>query len=91
MSDKFLRKTKAQPLVPIGLIATTYFLFSGFKSFKDGNANRSQSMMRFRVAAQGVTVSLMVGYAVYNELYLKKPMDVVEREKKIMDAGKSFK
>ena len=56
-------------------ISASFFLFSGFKSFRDGNAVKSQKMMRARVVAQGVTVTLMMGYAFYNQLYLDKPKE----------------
>jgi|NorSeaMetagenome_1021524.scaffolds.fasta_scaffold85037_1 hypothetical protein len=42
------------------------FLLTGFKSFRDGNAARSQQMMRGRVLAQGATVAIMLGYATMN-------------------------
>jgi len=51
-----------QPLVPIGCAATAYFLASGIKSFRDRDPVRSQRMMKYRVAAQFVTLMCFVGY-----------------------------
>lgn len=59
------RKTMEEPLVPLGLLATTTCLLLGFSSFRKGDAVRSQLMMRARVAAQGFTVLAFVGGAGY--------------------------
>ncbi|CAB9531859.1 HIG1 domain family member 2A (Partial), partial [Seminavis robusta] len=60
-SDKFIRKFSSQPLVPIGCVATAYFLASGIKSFRDRDPIRSQKMMRARVGAQFVTIMIFIG------------------------------
>eukprot|EP00752_Nemacystus_decipiens_P010980 g9757.t1 len=57
--EKFAVKAKKEPLVPIGAIATVGFLVSGIYSFKQGNKQLSQKLMRGRVAAQGFTVLVM--------------------------------
>ncbi|XP_022917462.1 HIG1 domain family member 2A, mitochondrial [Onthophagus taurus] len=60
--DKFIRKMKENPFVPIGCLATTAALGYGIWSFSSGNTKMSQMMMRTRVAAQGFTiVALLVG------------------------------
>ena len=51
-----------QPLVPIGCVATAYFLVSGIKSFKDRDPLRSQKMMRARVGAQFLTLVVFFAY-----------------------------
>jgi len=48
--------------VPIGCAATAYFLASGIKSFRDRDPVRSQRMMKYRVAAQFVTLLCFIGY-----------------------------
>jgi Hypoxia induced protein conserved region len=48
--------------VPIGCIATAYFLFSGIRSFQKRDPVRSQRMMKNRVIAQFVTLLCFMGY-----------------------------
>ncbi|XP_070495730.1 HIG1 domain family member 2A, mitochondrial [Chironomus tepperi] len=62
--EKFIRKFKANPLVPIGCLATAGALSFGLYSFKQGERKMSQMMMRVRILAQGLTVgALVVGVA----------------------------
>jgi hypothetical protein len=51
---------KRSPLVLVGAATTAAVLFGGLVSFRSGNFNLSQKMMRYRVLAQGGTVGLMV-------------------------------
>ncbi|NWI17087.1 HIG2A protein, partial [Crypturellus soui] len=60
-SDKFVRKTRENPLVPLGCLCTAAVLVWGLVSFKRGNVRRSQLLMRARVAAQGFTVVALLG------------------------------
>ncbi|ROT75356.1 putative HIG1 domain family member 2A, mitochondrial [Penaeus vannamei] len=60
--EKFKRKFKENPLVPIGCGLTAGALCFGLLSFSRGNRRTSQNMMRLRIAAQGFTVAaLMIG------------------------------
>lgn len=58
--EKVRRKTKANPLVPIGVGATTLILGYGLWSMKSGNTKLSQNMMRARVTSQGLTILALV-------------------------------
>ncbi|XP_075756808.1 HIG1 domain family member 2A, mitochondrial [Pelodiscus sinensis] len=63
--EKFVRKTRENPLVPVGCLATAGALTYGLICFQKGNTRQSQMMMRARVLAQGFTVvALMVGVVV---------------------------
>ncbi|XP_028574252.1 HIG1 domain family member 2A, mitochondrial [Podarcis muralis] len=63
--DKFRRKTRENPLVPIGCLGTAGVLAYGLICFKKGNTLQSQRMMRARVLAQGFTVAaILVGVVV---------------------------
>jgi hypothetical protein len=53
---------KKEPLVPIGCLATAYFLASGIKSFQNQDPRRGQKMMRARVAAQFATLGMFMYY-----------------------------
>ncbi|KAJ8984782.1 hypothetical protein NQ317_003695 [Molorchus minor] len=59
-TQKFARKFKENPLVPIGAAATTAALSYGLWSFRTGKKKMSQLMMRTRVVAQGFTIFAMV-------------------------------
>jgi len=54
--DRVWRKTKENPLVPIGALATVAALTMGLRAFSSGDAQKSQRMMRYRVLAQGFTL-----------------------------------
>jgi len=59
------RKRIRNPLVPIGALMTAGVLTAGLVSFRRGNSQLGQVLMRARVVAQGATVALMVGTAYY--------------------------
>ncbi|KAF5792141.1 putative hypoxia induced protein [Helianthus annuus] len=67
------KKRVRNPFVPIVLLVTGYYcalitagvLTAGLISFKTGNSQLGQTLMRARVVAQGGTVALMVGTAAY--------------------------
>tara|TARA_A100001035_G_scaffold132955_1_gene104556 strand:+ start:258 stop:566 length:309 start_codon:yes stop_codon:yes gene_type:complete len=63
--QKLVRKCTAEPLVPIGALATVGFLGSGLRAFHKGQAATSQTLMRGRVIAQGFTVVVMLAGAAY--------------------------
>ncbi|NWX64981.1 HIG2A protein, partial [Promerops cafer] len=60
-AEKFLRKTRENPLVPVGCLCTVSVLVYGVICFKKGNTRRSQLMMRARVLAQGFTFAALLG------------------------------
>uniref|UniRef100_A0A8C3GPU3 HIG1 domain-containing protein n=1 Tax=Cairina moschata TaxID=8855 RepID=A0A8C3GPU3_CAIMO len=59
--DKFLRKTRENPLVPLGCLCTVGVLTYGLISFKRGHTRRSQLLMRARILAQGFTFAALLG------------------------------
>ncbi|XP_054258557.1 HIG1 domain family member 2A, mitochondrial [Macrosteles quadrilineatus] len=64
-SEKFMRKFKENPLVPIGCLLTTTCLTLGLMSMKKGDKKMSQLMMRGRILAQGFTlVALVTGLCI---------------------------
>ncbi|NWR26651.1 HIG2A protein, partial [Tachuris rubrigastra] len=70
--DKFLRKTRENPLVPLGCLCTVGVLTYGLISFKKGNTRRSQLMMRARILAQGFTFAALLGGMVVTALKSKQ-------------------
>ncbi|KAJ0986667.1 hypothetical protein J5N97_005023 [Dioscorea zingiberensis] len=65
------KKPVRNPLVPVGAFITAGVLMMGLISFKRGNSQLGQKLMRARVVAQGATVALMVGSAYYYGEQLK--------------------
>ncbi|WOK96393.1 RING-H2 finger protein ATL48-like isoform X1 [Canna indica] len=59
------KKPVKNPLVPIGALITAGVLTAGLVSFRQGNSQLGQKLMRARVVVQGATVALMVGSAYY--------------------------
>ncbi|XP_018531119.1 HIG1 domain family member 2A, mitochondrial [Lates calcarifer] len=60
--EKLTRKTKENPFVPIGCLATAGALTYGLRTFQQGKSKQSQLFMRGRIIAQGFTVvALLVG------------------------------
>lgn len=52
-------------LTCIGALVTAGVLTAGLISFRQGNSQLGQMLMRARVVVQGATVALMVGTAYY--------------------------
>jgi len=63
--DKFVRKTKENPFVPLGLGLTIGALSYGLWQMKTGDKIMSQKMMRLRVAAQSFTVIALLTGVLY--------------------------
>ncbi|XP_077465546.1 HIG1 domain family member 2A, mitochondrial [Stigmatopora argus] len=58
--EKFIRKTKDNPFVPIGCLGTAGALMYGLRAFHQGKTRQSQLLMRGRIFAQGFTVVAIV-------------------------------
>ncbi|XP_024978311.1 RING-H2 finger protein ATL46-like [Cynara cardunculus var. scolymus] len=72
------KKRSRNPFVPIGALITAGVLTAGLISFKKGNSELGQKLMRARVVAQGGTVALMVGTAAYyGEKFFSLQKDLV--------------
>merc|ERR1712216_889124 len=67
--NDLLDKLQRDWLVPIGVGTTALVLASGLKSFRDGNALRSQFFMRARVAAQGFSIAAIMWSLHYESKY----------------------
>lgn len=66
LDDLFPGKKRVKnPFVPIGAFLTAGVLTAGLISFRQGNSQLGQKLMRARVVVQGATVALMVGTAYY--------------------------
>jgi hypothetical protein len=62
MSERIVRKSKEQPLVPLGVLATTVALTTAFYKQRRGNSKDMNVWLRARVVFQGLTVvALLAG------------------------------
>ncbi|KAI5477954.1 hypothetical protein MNV49_005746 [Pseudohyphozyma bogoriensis] len=59
--EKFSHKFKEEPLVPIGILATVVALGGATSALQKGNRTQFNKFLRYRVAAQGVTVVAALG------------------------------
>ncbi|XP_006608125.1 HIG1 domain family member 2A, mitochondrial [Apis dorsata] len=61
IKEKMIRKVRENPIIPLGILATTSALSYGLYSFYMGNTKMSQLMMRARVGAQSFTLLAIIG------------------------------
>ena len=81
-AEKFTRKFKADPLVPIGAGLTGCILLGGLNSFAKRSTRKSamkqQNFMRARVGMQGLTVAILAYGTFYSAI--RANFDKKERE-----------
>ncbi|EDO46809.1 predicted protein, partial [Nematostella vectensis] len=65
-TEKLIRKSKAQPFIPIGILGTTAAIVWGVIAYRHrGPMSTSRYIMRLRVIAQSCVVgSIMVGMGI---------------------------
>ncbi|XP_005105220.1 HIG1 domain family member 2A, mitochondrial [Aplysia californica] len=66
LREKFMRKTKENPFVPLGVVFTTVVLGMGLSTLRTGNAKKTQLLMRLRVGGQAFAVFAMLAGVYYN-------------------------
>lgn len=65
--EKVIYRSKQQPLVPIGCLATTLAVILAAKGVRTGDAKGAQFWFRWRVGLQGLTlVALIAGSYMYD-------------------------
>jgi hypothetical protein len=64
-NEKWQRKFRDNPFVPIGALATVGALAMGLRAFRGGETRKSQIYMRWRVGAQGATLLALLGGIYY--------------------------
>lgn len=63
--EKLLRKSKQQPLVPLGAALTCGALYLSSRALRNGDPRLANRMFYWRVAFQGLTVAALIGGAWY--------------------------
>ena len=85
-AERFTRKFKADPLVPVGAGLTACILFGGLRSFASkqvpGSPMKQQKFMRARVIMQGITVGILA----YGTFYTAVRTNFDKREREAMGA-----
>lgn len=68
--EKIVYRSKQQPLVPLGCLATTVAVIMAAKGVRTGNAPKAQFWFRWRVGLQGFTlVALVFGSIYYDKAF----------------------
>lgn len=63
--EKLVYRSKQQPLVPLGCLATTAAVIMAAKGVRTGNAPKAQFWFRWRVGLQGFTLIALVFGSIY--------------------------
>lgn len=82
--QKGIRKMKQQPLVPLGILATTVALIGATRTFNSKTRDKAtfNRWLRFRVIAQGLTVAACVAGSYVFGLEAKKQKALEEEARK---------
>ncbi|KAF2814659.1 altered inheritance of mitochondria protein 31, mitochondrial, partial [Mytilinidion resinicola] len=64
-AEKFFRRLREEPLVPLGCVLTVAALIGATRSIRRGDGNRTNVMFRRRIYAQGFTIVAMLGGSIY--------------------------
>ncbi|KAL9578280.1 MAG: hypothetical protein Q9212_005815 [Teloschistes hypoglaucus] len=81
---KVIRKLREEPLIPIGLAATSWALWNASKSVRMGDSEKAQRMFRMRLYAQFFTVTAMCAGGLYynRDRILRKEYNDIQEVKK---------
>ncbi|KAL4913428.1 hypoxia induced protein conserved region-domain-containing protein [Aspergillus aurantiobrunneus] len=63
--QKFRRRLKEEPLIPLGCAATCYALYKAYRSMKAGDSVEMNRMFRARIYAQAFTLVAVVAGGMY--------------------------
>ncbi|RAL15933.1 respiratory supercomplex assembly factor RCF1 [Aspergillus homomorphus CBS 101889] len=63
--QKFRRRLKQEPLIPLGCAATSYALYRAYRSMKAGDSVEMNKMFRARIYAQFFTLIAVVAGGMY--------------------------
>ncbi|EAU34459.1 conserved hypothetical protein [Aspergillus terreus NIH2624] len=63
--QKFRRRLKEEPLIPLGCAATCYALYRAYRSMKAGDSVEMNRMFRARIYAQAFTLVAVVAGGMY--------------------------
>ncbi|KAB8239705.1 hypoxia induced protein conserved region-domain-containing protein [Aspergillus alliaceus] len=82
--QKFRRRLKEEPLIPLGCAATSYALYRAYRSMKAGDSVEMNRMFRARIYAQFFTLIAVVAGGMYfkTERQQRKEFEQMVEERK---------
>ncbi|KKK19501.1 hypothetical protein P175DRAFT_0478981 [Aspergillus ochraceoroseus IBT 24754] len=83
--QKFRRRFKEEPLIPLGCAATCYALYRAYRSMKAGDSVEMNRMFRARIYAQAFTLVAVVA----GGMYFKTERQQRKEFEQIVEARKS--
>jgi len=90
--QKFSRRLKEEPLIPLGCVLTCWALLGATRSIRSGDHNRTNRMFRARIYAQGFTIVAMVAGSMYwqKDRDKRKEFEGVLAEKKAKERNEAW-
>ncbi|KUJ23881.1 uncharacterized protein LY89DRAFT_776095 [Mollisia scopiformis] len=90
--QKFSRRLKEEPLIPLGCVLTCMALFGASRSIRAGDHNRTNRMFRARIYAQGFTLVAIVAGSMYwqTDRQKRKEFDVAVAERKAKEKNEAW-
>jgi len=90
--QKFSRRLKEEPLIPLGCALTCAALVGATRSIRAGDHNRTNRMFRARIYAQAFTLLAMVAGSMYwqSDREKRKEFDGVIAEKKAKEKNEAW-
>ncbi|KAI9052006.1 hypothetical protein LZ554_004260 [Drepanopeziza brunnea f. sp. 'monogermtubi'] len=90
--QKFSRRLKEEPLIPLGCALTCWALFNASRSIRTGDSNRTNRMFRARIYAQAFTLLAMLGGSMYwqTDRQKRKEFDDVLAEQKAREKNAAW-
>ncbi|GAA5906043.1 hypothetical protein JCM6882_003543 [Rhodosporidiobolus microsporus] len=79
--ERFIKKIKEEPLVPVGCAATVWALLAASSALQKGNRTQFNKFLRYRVAAQGFTVVAALGGSMYYQQQRRATREAEQRAK----------
>ncbi|KAE8152866.1 altered inheritance of mitochondria protein 31, mitochondrial [Aspergillus avenaceus] len=85
--QKFRRRFKEEPLIPLGCAATSYALYRAYRSMKAGDSVEMNRMFRARIYAQFFTLVAVVAGGMYykTERAQRKEFEQMVEERKAQE------
>ncbi|KAL8773732.1 MAG: hypothetical protein Q9209_001500 [Squamulea sp. 1 TL-2023] len=82
--QKFTRRLKEEPLIPLGCAVTCWALWGATKSIRSGDSYNAQRMFRMRLYGQFFTIVAMVAGSFYynSDRILRKEYEEILKERK---------
>lgn len=90
--QKFSRRLKEEPLIPLGCLGTSYALYCATQSIKVGDSTRTNRMFRYRIYGQAFTLVAMVAGSFYynSDRILRHEYEKVKKEKKAKEKNEAW-